>query len=78
MIRFIYRFALVLASITFVSCLVNPGITLFTTVFRSVGVFIGVLFLFYVGGHLLRLGIQVMEVPDAPKKDIEVQEPAKK
>jgi|GEM_PF-3107123 len=78
MIRFIYRFALVLAAVTFVSCLINPGITLFTTLFRTAGVFIGVLFVFYIGGHLLRLGIQVMEIHEPEKNDIEAQEPAKK
>ncbi|MCK5519955.1 MAG: hypothetical protein KAI81_02485 [Candidatus Marinimicrobia bacterium] len=60
MTGFIYRFSLVLAIITFVTCMMND-ITLFTSFIRSLMVFIVVLGLFFVGGHLLRVGVYVMK-----------------
>ncbi|MCK5684689.1 hypothetical protein KAJ27_11230 [bacterium] len=66
MTNLIYRFAFLLAIITFTTCMMNE-ITLFTSFIRSMMVFIAVLFIFFIGGHLLRLGVQVMEVKTEEK-----------
>lgn len=54
MSKLIYTFALVVALITFVICTVND-ISLFTGFVRSALVFLGILFLFSIAGHLLRM-----------------------
>lgn len=54
--KLIYTFAMTVAVATFVLTIVC-GISLFTGIFRSAIVFLGVLFVFFIAGHLLRFGI---------------------
>jgi hypothetical protein len=56
MTKLFYKFALLMALITFLTCVVN-GISLITCVLRSFMVMIGVLFTIFVAGYILQFGI---------------------
>ncbi len=60
MSKMIYTFALFLAVLTFVLCIIG-GISIFTGFVRSALVFLGVLFTFSIAGHLLRLVVVMGE-----------------
>ena len=69
--KFIHKFSLFLGLITFVTC-VFSNISLFTSLVRSVEVYLGIIFIFFIGGHLLRIGVAIMaEKPPEPEEDIE-------
>ena len=59
MIKLANKFAALIASITFVMCMIGE-ISLMTSVIRSGIVFVGVLFAFYISGQILKLGFIVM------------------
>jgi VIT1/CCC1 family predicted Fe2+/Mn2+ transporter len=56
--KVIYGIALLMAIVTFLICLFNE-ISLMVGIFRSVVVFLGVLFVFSIAGHLLSWGIMI-------------------
>jgi len=65
--KYIYQFALLAAIVTLV-LLIAAGISVLTSLFRAAIVFIGVLFIFFVAGQLLRLGITITQ-PKIHTKD---------
>jgi len=67
--KIIYMFAMIIAVVTLVLTNIS-GISLFTGIIRSAIVFLGVLFVFFIAGHLLRLGILLVnQKPKATKDD---------
>ncbi len=58
MIKQFYRFALALSLFTFILC-ISKGIALFTSFIRSALVYIGILFTFFIAGHLLKWSVSM-------------------
>jgi len=55
-IKMIYKFAIFLMLITFLTCMAN-GISLMTCAIRSLIVFIGVLFFAFIAGYALQFSL---------------------
>jgi hypothetical protein len=70
--KIIYGIALLTAILTFLICLVN-GISLLAGIFRSGVVFLGVLFVFSIAGHLLSWGIMLTEKRTKPTINVDKQ-----
>ena len=51
---FIYKFAILISILTFIFCIFG-GISIFTGIFRSVIVFIGILFTFFIAAQIINL-----------------------
>jgi hypothetical protein len=51
---FMYKFAMLISILSFVLCIYG-GISMFTGIFRSVIVFIGILFTFFLAGQIINL-----------------------
>jgi len=68
MSKMIYTFALFLAILTFILCIIS-GISIFTGFVRSALVFLGILFTFSIAGHLLRLVMVMGERHDQKETD---------
>ena len=68
MTKVIYKFALLVSIISFVLCTVF-GISLFTGLVRSLIVYIGILFIFFLAGHTLRWGILLTEHKTKPEEE---------
>ncbi|RMF06449.1 MAG: hypothetical protein D6762_09400 [Candidatus Neomarinimicrobiota bacterium] len=56
MTKLFYKFALVMAVITYLTCSLN-GISWLTSLFRSVVVFLGILFTIYLSGYVLQFAL---------------------
>lgn len=59
MIKLANKFAILIAAITFVMCLIG-GISVSTTLVRTGVVFVGMLLAFYISGQMLKLGLIIM------------------
>jgi hypothetical protein len=70
MIKLANKFALLVASITFIMCMLG-GISVFTSALRSTIVFIGVLFTFFIAGQALRFGLIMLTPPPSPEGEEE-------
>jgi len=70
--KVIYGIALLTAILTFLICLFND-ISLLAGLFRSGVVFLGVLFVFSIAGHLLSWGIMITEKRTKPTISVEKQ-----
>ena len=64
--KIINRFALLVAVLTFVLCTMF-GISFFTSLIRSLIVYLGILFTFFVAGHTLKWGIVLTEKKPEPE-----------
>ena len=71
----LYKLAIFVAALTFV-IRVGTGNPILSSVTRSGIVFLGILVTFFVGGHLLRLGIAITEprMEEPPEDEDEVTE----
>lgn len=59
MIKLANKIAILVATITFVMCLLG-NISLFTSLIRTAIVFVGVLLAFYLAGNALKLGFIIL------------------
>jgi len=56
MVKLLYMFAMFVAIVTFIITIIS-GISLVTGIVRSAIVFLGILFTFFIAGHLLKYGV---------------------
>lgn len=72
--RVIYSIALSVAILTFILCMIS-NISLFTSIVRSLVVFVGVLFSFFVASSILSLSLRAQgKVMDEEKKGVDKEE----
>jgi disulfide bond formation protein DsbB len=64
------RFAMLVGLLTFILLQIG-GKTIFTSLFRSIFVFIAVLFTFYIAGQLMKWGIFAMTVEEPQENKTE-------
>ena len=66
--KLIYRFSMLIAVITLISCLLS-GISLYTSIVRSAVVFLGMLFIIIVSLKILRWGLLLTEPKPAEQEE---------
>ncbi|NOZ74623.1 MAG: hypothetical protein GXO90_04505 [FCB group bacterium] len=68
MTKLFYKFALLMAIITFLTCLAG-GISLLTCLLRALTVLVGILFTIFIAGYVLQFGLYITTQTRTEDKD---------